>query len=166
MAQLSRARDRSMHSIVATIQAEQDEVIRAPIGQCLVVQGGPGTGKTAVGLHRAAYLLFEHRRRLLRDGVLVVGPNPVFLEYIANVLPSLGERSVRQATVLDLCVPKVSITATDDTALAAWKGAPERLDELQAALADGVGRVSADLRCPVGARTLVISASIAGSAFN
>ena len=74
-------------------------MIRAPIDQVLVVQGGPGTGKTAVALHRAAYLLFEHRRRLARDGVLVVGPNRAFLDYIANVLPSLGERSVRQCTV-------------------------------------------------------------------
>ena len=82
-------------------------MIRAPLDQCLVVQGGPGTGKTAVGLHRAAYLLFEHRRRLVRDGVLVVGPNQVFLDYIANVLPSLGERSVQQRTALELCVPKV-----------------------------------------------------------
>jgi DNA helicase IV len=159
LAEIGAERTGQMREIVSTIQREQDEVIRAPIDQCLVVQGGPGTGKTAVGLHRAAYLLFEHRRRLLRDGVLVVGPNPVFLEYIANVLPSLGERSVRQATVLDLCVPKVSISAADDTEAAAWKGAPERLDELESALAAGVGRASADLRCPVGARTLVITAA-------
>ena len=114
LAEIGAARTGAMREIVATIQAEQDVVIRAPLDQCLVVQGGPGTGKTAVGLHRAAYLLFEHRRRLARDGVLVVGPNRVFLDYIANVLPSLGERSVQQCTVLDLCVPKVEITGTDD----------------------------------------------------
>ena len=98
LAEIGAARTGAMREIVATIQAEQDVVIRAPIDQALIVQGGPGTGKTAVGLHRAAYLLFEHRRRLVRDGVLVVGPNRVFLDYIGNVLPSLGERSVRQCT--------------------------------------------------------------------
>jgi DNA helicase IV len=162
LAEIGAERTGQMREIVSTIQREQDEVIRAPIDQCLVVQGGPGTGKTAVGLHRAAYLLFEHRRRLLRDGVLVVGPNPVFLEYIANVLPSLGERSVRQATVLDLCVPKVPVTAVDAPPEAAWKGAPERLDELEVALLRGVGRPNADLRCAVGARTLVITAADIG----
>ena len=99
LAEISAERTGAMREIVATIQAEQDHVIRAPIDQVLVVQGGPGTGKTAVALHRAAYLMFEHRRRLARDGVLVVGPNRAFLDYIANVLPSLGERSVRQCTV-------------------------------------------------------------------
>ncbi len=82
----------------------------------------PGTGKTAVALHRAAYLLFEHRRRLARDGVLVIGPNRAFLDYVGNVLPSLGERSVRQCTVLDLCVPKVDITGVDDPDGGAAKG--------------------------------------------
>ena len=114
LAEIGAARTGAMREIVATIQAEQDYVIRAPIDQVLVVQGGPGTGKTAVALHRAAYLMFEHRRRLARDGVLVIGPNRAFLDYIANVLPSLGERSVRQCTALDLCVPKVEITGLDD----------------------------------------------------
>ena len=80
-----------MRDIVATIQAEQDVVIRAPLDVLLVVQGGPGTGKTAVGLHRAALLLYDHRDVLERDGVLVVGPNRLFLRYISQVLPSLGE---------------------------------------------------------------------------
>ena len=111
LAEIGAERTGAMREIVATIQAEQDLVIRAPIDQVLVVQGGPGTGKTAVALHRAAYLLFEHRRRLARDGVLVIGPNRAFLDYVGNVLPSLGERSVRQCTVLDLCLPKVDITA-------------------------------------------------------
>jgi DNA helicase IV len=133
LAEIGAARTGAMREIVATIQAEQDVVIRSPIDGALVVQGGPGTGKTAVALHRAAYLLFEHRRRLARDGVLVVGPNRAFLDYIANVLPSLGERSVRQCTALDLCVPKVPITAVDDPATARWKGAADRLDELAAA---------------------------------
>ena len=106
LAEIGAARSGEMREIVATIQSEQDVVIRADIDQALIVQGGPGTGKTAVALHRAAYLLFEHRGRLARDGVLVVGPNRAFLDYIANVLPSLGERSVRQCTALDLCIPK------------------------------------------------------------
>ncbi len=107
-------------------------MIRSPIDQALIVQGGPGTGKTAVALHRAAYLLFEHRGRLARDGVLVVGPNRAFLDYIANVLPSLGERAVRQCTALDLCLPKVEIGAADDQATARWKGSADRLDDLVA----------------------------------
>ena len=122
LAEIGAERTGAMREIVATIQAEQDLVIRAPIDQVLVVQGGPGTGKTAVALHRAAYLLFEHRRRLARDGVLVIGPNRAFLDYVGNVLPSLGERSVRQCTVLDLCVPKVEITGVDDPATARAKG--------------------------------------------
>jgi DNA helicase IV len=99
LAELERERTGEMRDIVATIAAEQDEVIRAPLATCLVVQGGPGTGKTAVGLHRAAFLLYEHRRELDAAGVLVVGPNPIFLRYIAQVLPSLGETAVRQTTL-------------------------------------------------------------------
>ena len=100
LAELDRSRTGQMRDIVATIQAEQDLVIRAPLDVLLVVQGGPGTGKTAVGLHRAALLLYDHREPLERDGVLVVGPNRLFLRYIAQVLPSLGETSVVQTTVI------------------------------------------------------------------
>ena len=99
LAELGRERTGQMRDIVATIQAEQDVVIRASLDECLVVQGGPGTGKTAVGLHRAAFLLYEQRDVLARTGVLVLGPNRVFLEYIAQVLPSLGETSVTQSTL-------------------------------------------------------------------
>jgi DNA helicase IV len=99
LAELERERTGEMRDIVATIAAEQDQVVRAPLATCLVVQGGPGTGKTAVGLHRAAFLLYEHRRELDVAGVLVVGPNPIFLRYIAQVLPSLGETAVRQTTL-------------------------------------------------------------------
>ncbi len=88
---LQRTRTGRMRDIVATIQSEQDAVIRAPLEGALVVQGGPGTGKTAVALHRAAYLLYTHRERLRRSGVLIVGPNPIFLRYIEQVLPALGE---------------------------------------------------------------------------
>lgn len=102
LAEINRARTGSMREIVATIQTEQDTVVRAPLDTTLVVQGGPGTGKTAVGLHRAAYLLFEHRERLHREGVLIVGPNRRFLAYISDVLPSLGERASRQIVPGDL----------------------------------------------------------------
>jgi DNA helicase IV len=99
LAELGRARTGQMRDIVATIQAEQDEIIRAPLRRVIAVQGGPGTGKTAVGLHRAAFLLYEHRRFLEREKVLIVGPNRLFLEYISQVLPSLGETAVYQTTV-------------------------------------------------------------------
>jgi DNA helicase IV len=146
-----------MREIVSTIQAEQDIVIRSPIDQVLVVQGGPGTGKTAVALHRAAYLLFEHRGRLARDGVLVVGPNQAFLDYIGNVLPSLGERTVRQATVDELCIPRVEITGADDVDLARWKGDADRLAELDVAAVATIRPPDGDIRVPIGARTHVIS---------
>lgn len=157
LAEIGAARTGAMREIVATIQAEQDIVIRAPLDQCLVVQGGPGTGKTAVGLHRAAYLLFEHRRRLVRDGVLVVGPNKVFLDYIGNVLPSLGERSVQQRTALELCVPKVEITGEDDRETRAWKGAADMLDRLEQAATEHIAIPVDDLRVPFGARTITIT---------
>lgn len=99
LAALERSRSGSMRDIVATVQKEQDEVIRAELPGVLVVQGGPGTGKTAVALHRAAYLLYTHRFPLERQGVLVVGPNPLFLRYIDQVLPSLGETGVALTTV-------------------------------------------------------------------
>ena len=157
LAEIGAARTGAMREIVATIQAEQDVVIRAPMAQCLVVQGGPGTGKTAVGLHRAAYLLFEYRRRLVRDGVLVVGPNRVFLDYIGNVLPSLGERSVQQRTALDLCVPKVDISGEDDRDTRRAKGSPEMLARLEAASTRHVTVPDGDLRIPLGARTITVT---------
>src|SRR5437763_569480 len=99
LAALTRARTGRMRDIVETIQAEQDRVIRAPLGGVLVVQGGPGTGKTAVALHRAAYLLYTHREQLGRRGVLIVGPNTTFLRYISQVLPSLAETGARLAAL-------------------------------------------------------------------
>jgi DNA helicase IV len=157
LAEIGAARSGAMREIVATIQAEQDMVIRSPIDQALIVQGGPGTGKTAVALHRAAYLLFEHRRRLARDGVLVVGPNRAFLDYIANVLPSLGERSVRQCTAIDLCLPKVELTAVDDPATARWKGDPARLADLAELAREAIRPPDADVRIPIGSRTIVFT---------
>ncbi|MCU1361554.1 MAG: hypothetical protein JWN99_2843 [Ilumatobacteraceae bacterium] len=156
LAEIGAARTGAMREIVATIQAEQDVVIRAPIDQCLVVQGGPGTGKTAVGLHRAAYLLFEHRRRLVRDGVLVVGPNSVFLDYIGNVLPSLGERSVQQRTALDLCIPRLdAIDGADTDEARRHKGSPQMLAALEQAVTRHVTMPTEAVRHPLGARTRV-----------
>jgi DNA helicase IV len=122
LAELERGRTGEMRDIVATIQAEQDEVIRAPLAECLVVQGGPGTGKTAVGLHRAAFLLFEHRDRLERERLLVVGPNQLFLRYIAQVLPSLGETAVSQTTLPGLLESRYRVRADESPGVAAIKG--------------------------------------------
>jgi DNA helicase IV len=110
-----------MRDIVATLQAEQDRIVRAPLPGVLVVQGGPGTGKTAVALHRAAYLLYTHRDRIASSGVLVVGPSPVFLRYIEQVLPSLGETGVVLLTPGQL-FPGVEATTTDPAEVAVLKG--------------------------------------------
>ncbi|GAA4423732.1 AAA family ATPase [Georgenia halophila] len=120
-AAMSAAREGRMGDIVATIQAEQDAVIRSPLDGVLVVQGGPGTGKTAVALHRAAYLLYAHRERLARSGVLLVGPSKVFLRYIEQVLPSLGETDVVATTMADL-LPGTTATATEAAEVAEVKG--------------------------------------------
>lgn len=110
-----------MQDIIATIAADQDAIVRSPLGQVTVVQGGPGTGKTVVALHRAAWLLYTFRDRLEKDGVLVVGPSPVFLHYIDQVLPSLGETDVVLLTPGQL-YPGISARAVDDDAVAAVKG--------------------------------------------
>ncbi|RZU72773.1 DNA helicase IV [Micromonospora kangleipakensis] len=119
-AEIERPRVGPMRDIVATIQPEQDELVRADLADSICVQGAPGTGKTAVGLHRAAYLLYLHRERLRRSGVLIVGPNRAFLSYIAAVLPALGEVEVAQATVEDLVV-RAPVRAVDDPAVATLK---------------------------------------------
>ncbi|WP_289094529.1 AAA family ATPase [uncultured Bifidobacterium sp.] len=121
LASLSSRRTGKMTDIVATIQAEQDRIIRSELGHAVVVQGGPGTGKTAVALHRAAYLLYTHRSMLDRSGVLVVGPSPAFLHYIDQVLPSLGETGVVSRTIADL-IPGFNATATDSPRAAQLKG--------------------------------------------
>ena len=115
LAALERGRTGTLGDIVATIQGEQDEIIRSPQHGVLVVQGGPGTGKTVVALHRAAYLLYTHRFPLEDQGVLVIGPNRVFLRYIERVLPSLGEAGVEQVVLADL-VPGVEFLRPDDRA--------------------------------------------------
>ena len=121
LAALNARRTGTMSDIVETIQAEQDHIIRSGLEGVLVVQGGPGTGKTAVALHRAAYLLYTYRRQLEKRGVLVVGPNATFLRYIGQVLPSLGETSVMLSTMGDL-YPGISATAAEPAGTAAIKG--------------------------------------------
>lgn len=121
MSALSSARSGRMGDIVATIQGEQDRVIRASDRGILVVQGGPGTGKTAVALHRAAYLLYTQREKLERSGVLIIGPSRTFLRYIEQVLPSLGESGVVQMTIGDI-VPGLSAQDDDPVDIAAIKG--------------------------------------------
>ncbi|MFF7725281.1 HelD family protein [Streptomyces sp. NPDC008001] len=135
LAALDSARTGRMHDIVQTIQAEQDGIIRAPHRGVLVVEGGPGTGKTVVALHRAAYLLYAHREQLSRRAVLIVGPNPAFLGYIGEVLPSLGETGVLLATPGEL-FPGVTATGTDTPEAAAVKGAAAMADALAAYVRD------------------------------
>jgi DNA helicase IV len=121
IASLERGRTGALGDVVATIPAEQDEIIRSPQAGVLVVQGGPGTGKTVVALHRAAYLLYTHRFPLEDQGVLVIGPNRVFLRYIERVLPSLGEAGVDQVVLADL-VPGVAVSHRENPEVAAVKG--------------------------------------------
>ncbi|GAB3140954.1 RNA polymerase recycling motor ATPase HelR [Amycolatopsis stemonae] len=135
LAAISAPRGRGMRDIVATIQAEQDEIIRLGHSGVLVVEGGPGTGKTAVALHRVAYLLYTRRERMSRSGVLVVGPSPLFLDHIGRVLPSLGESDVVFLTTGDL-VPGLRVTAEDAPKVAKLKGSLKILDVLAAAVAD------------------------------
>ncbi|AHH94176.1 HelD family protein [Kutzneria albida] len=135
LAAVSASRTGRMADIVATIQAEQDKIIRAELNGVLVVQGGPGTGKTAVALHRAAYLLYTHRRQLEKRGVLVVGPNATFLNYIGQVLPSLGETGVLLSTVGEL-YPGLKAVGTEPAEVAAVKGRLAMADALAAAVRD------------------------------
>ncbi len=130
MAQLSRARDRSMHSIVATIQAEQDKAIRAPGKGVVAISGGPGTGKTVVALHRAAYLLYTDRRRYEGGGVLIVGPSGVFMRYIERVLPSLGETAIALRSLGEV-VDGVRATRHDEPAVADVKGSVRMAEVLR-----------------------------------
>ena len=134
LAALNATRTGRMTDIVRTIQAEQDRIIRADARGVLVVQGGPGTGKTAVALHRAAYLLYTHRERLARSGLLVVGPSPTFLRYIADVLPSLGETGVVLADLGGLR-PGLEARAEERPEVAEVKGRLAMADVIAAALA-------------------------------
>jgi DNA helicase IV len=135
IASITAGRTGRMHDVVATIQAEQDRVIRASLQGVLVVQGGPGTGKTVAALHRAAYLLYTHRRILERRGVLVIGPNATFLRYISQVLPSLGETDVVLTSIAEL-FPGVTAAPGDDPAAAEVKGDLKMVSVLRRAVRD------------------------------
>src|SRR5215218_7734710 len=135
LAALGASRTGRMTDIVRTIQAEQDRIIRADARGVLVVQGGPGTGKTAVALHRAAYLLYTHRERLSRSGLLIVGPNPTFLRYIAEVLPSLGETGVVLTDVGGLR-PGLEARAGERPEVAEVKGRLAMVEVIEAAVRD------------------------------
>ncbi|NUS43609.1 MAG: ATP-binding domain-containing protein [Mycobacteriaceae bacterium] len=132
---LNAARTGHMNDIVETIQAEQDAIIRAEHKGVLVVQGGPGTGKTAVALHRAAYLLYTYRQQLARSGVLIIGPNATFLDYISQVLPSLGETGVLLSTIGDL-YPGVKAVRTDSLRAGELKGSLDMVEVLKSAVRD------------------------------
>ncbi len=158
LAALGRARTGRMGDIIATIQGEQDRIIRNPLAGILLVQGGPGTGKTAVALHRAAYLLFTHRSTLERQGVLVVGPNPLFLNYIENVLPSLGESGVTLATISEL-VTNVEVRARESEELDQLKGDIRMVKVLARALRTRQHPLRDDVEIPVGRAILNLKAS-------
>ncbi len=147
IASLERGRTGSLSDIVATIQAEQDEIIRSPQAGVLVVQGGPGTGKTVVALHRAAYLLYTYRFPLEDQGVLVIGPNRVFLRYIERVLPSLGEAGVEQVVLADL-VPDVRFGGTDAALTARVKGDARMSDLIDKSVTDRQRPLRDDLVVP------------------
>ena len=136
LASLSRARDATMHSVVATIQKEQDEAIRAPVRGVTTIGGGPGTGKTVVALHRAAFLLYSDRRRFESGGVLVVGPSGVFMDYIERVLPSLGETSVTLRSIGAL-VAGVRSERHDEPVAATAKGSARMIKLMARAAASG-----------------------------
>jgi DNA helicase IV len=156
--EIERPRLGPMRDIVATIQPEQYDVVSAELDQTICVQGAPGTGKTAVGLHRAAFLLHAHRTRLARSGVLVVGPNRAFMHYIGQVLPALGEVDVRQVTVAEL-VESVPVHSVDPPDVASLKGDPRMAEVIHRAVWRHVG-ISADaLVVPRGTRRWRVPAS-------
>jgi DNA helicase IV len=156
MAALDRSRSGRMRDIVATVQREQDEIIRAPLPGVLVVQGGPGTGKTAVALHRAAYLLYTDRFPLERQGVLVVGPNPLYLRYIEHVLPSLGETGVELFSIGGL-VADTRSTGVESPQAARIKGDVRMARLLSRAVSDRQRALPNDVDIPFGPHLLRLS---------
>ncbi|WP_019869606.1 HelD family protein [Salinispora oceanensis] len=148
--EIERPRVGPMRDIVATIQPEQDELVRADLDTSICVQGAPGTGKTAVGLHRAAYLLYLHRERLRRTGVLILGPNPAFLGYISAVLPALGELEVRQATLEGL-IGRVPVAGGDPVEAEVVKHDPRMATVLRRALWSRLGRADSAIQVSDGA---------------
>ncbi|EWT02948.1 ATPase AAA [Intrasporangium oryzae NRRL B-24470] len=150
-AEIERPRTGPMRDIVSTIQPEQDEIVRSDVGVTVCVQGAPGTGKTAVGLHRAAWLLYSFRERLDRSGVLVVGPNRAFLDHIGAVLPSLGEVRVGHATIESL-LDHGRVRAVEPAGLATLKGDPRLAEVLRRAVWSHVGRPDEAVVVPRGVR--------------
>ncbi|WP_245614267.1 RNA polymerase recycling motor ATPase HelR [Actinokineospora inagensis] len=160
LAAVNAPRGKGMRDIVATIQAEQDEIIRLEHPGVLVIEGGPGTGKTVVALHRVAYLLYTQRERMERHGVLVVGPNPAFLNHIGRVLPSLGESDVVFTTTGGL-VPGLRVTAEDAPAVAKVKGSLKILDVLTTAVTNHQRLPETPIPIGLGGVTLRIDAETA-----
>jgi DNA helicase IV len=150
-AEIERPRSGPMRDIVATIQPDQDDIVRAPLAESICVQGAPGTGKTAVGLHRAAYLLYTHGGQLARTGVLVVGPNRAFLRYIEQVLPTLGEVDVEQTTVADLTA-RVPVRAVDPPEVAVLKGDARMAELLRRALWGEISKPGDSVQVPLAGR--------------
>lgn len=159
MAALTARRTGRMGDIVATIQAEQDVIIRRDLAGTLVVQGGPGTGKTAVALHRAAYLLYQHRERIARSGVLIVGPSPVFLRYIEQVLPSLGETGAVMLTPGQL-YPGAETSLSDSPETAALKGDLRMVDVVEAVIRSFQRVPDDDQELSVGPHRLTLRRSV------
>ncbi|MBF6330411.1 UvrD-helicase domain-containing protein [Nocardia transvalensis] len=163
LAAVNAPRERTMRDIVATIQAEQDEIIRLPNTGIVVIEGGPGTGKTAVALHRVAYLLYTHRERLSRWGVLVIGPNPTFLDYIGDVLPSLGETDVVFATPGEL-MPEVRTVTEERPEVARVKGGLAMVEVLAAAVSDRQGLPDRPIPIMLSDVTIEVDSRVAGAA--
>ncbi len=157
ISEIERPRSGPMRDIVATIQPDQDDIVRAGAGQTVCVQGAPGTGKTAVGLHRVAYLLYAYREQVRRRGVVMVGPNQAFLSYIRNVLPALGEIDVTQTTVGGL-VGSVPVRGADDEATAVIKGDARMAEVLRRALWASIRPPAAAVMLPRGTRRWRVAA--------
>jgi DNA helicase IV len=157
-AEIERPRVGPMRDIVATIQPEQDVIVRSELSRSVCVQGAPGTGKTAVGLHRAAYLLYAHREQLTRQGVLVVGPNASFLRYIRDVLPALGEIDAKQSTIEELVSERWPVRGEDTAEVATLKGDARLAEVLRRALWSHVQAPAEGLVVPRGARRWRVAA--------
>jgi DNA helicase IV len=159
--EIERPRSGPMRDIVATIQPDQDDIVRSAVEQSVCVQGAPGTGKTAVGLHRVAYLLYAYAERLSRGGVLVIGPNRAFLAYIRHVLPALGELNVAQQSVADL-LATVPVRARDTDRAAIVKGDARMARVLRRALWDQLAETAEPIMLPRGSRRWRVSAAEIG----
>jgi DNA helicase IV len=162
VAEIERPRTGPMRDIVATIQPDQDDLVRADLAQSLCIQGAPGTGKTAVGLHRAAFLLYAHRTQLARSGILVVGPNDSFLSYISDVLPALGEIDAEQDTVASLLgrANGLTVKADGDPEAEVVKGDLRMAEVLHRAVWSHLGTPTETLVLPMGSRRWRVPASL------